>query len=555
MRVAEGLVASGIVGAEQMRGLTAQFGTGAQLRAKILSDGIADEATIAQSLAQLAGVPFIDLKQEPLDAEIIGMVPAVLCRRYRLLPVRRTRRHLLVGMLDPSDLNAIDDITTATGLSIQPAAVATDALELAFTRFLRSDGELSELKGQMLDESGVTEAELHDDLETASDDDAPVVRFVSLLISQAIDDRASDIHIEPGEKSLIVRYRIDGVLKETQRASRAIQDGVISRLKIMASVDIAERRKPQDGRISVQHNGKKVDLRLATLPTVWGEKIVMRILANSTQNLSLKDLAFSSKNQELFRQSISKPYGMVLVTGPTGSGKSTTLYTALSEIATPQVNAITVEDPVEFRLAGINQVQVNHKAGLNFHTALRSILRSDPDIVMVGEIRDEETANMSIEAALTGHMVLSTLHTNDAPSALTRFINMGCEPFLVGTAINAVVAQRLARRLCSMCKQAYHEDPQKLAALGIPVPQGMQLTFYKPGGCQECSNTGYRSRVALHEVMTMSEELEHLVTGSATGSDLREAALRGGMVTLRQDGFLKAAQGITTIEEVLRVSA
>ncbi len=553
MRIAESLVASGVVGAEQMRDLTTQFGTGAQLRARILAEG--DDATIAQSLAQLASVPFIDLKQEPLDAEVIGMIPAVLCRRYQLLPIRRTRRHLLVGMLDPSDLNAIDDITTATGLSIQPAAVATDALELAFTRFLRSDGELSELKGQMLDESGVTEAELHDDLETASDDDAPVVRFVSLLISQAIDDRASDIHIEPGEKSLIVRYRIDGVLKETQRASRAIQDGVISRLKIMAAVDIAERRKPQDGRISVQHNGKKVDLRLATLPTVWGEKIVMRILANSTQNLSLKDLAFSSKNQELFRQAISKPYGMVLVTGPTGSGKSTTLYTALSEIATPQVNAITVEDPVEFRLAGINQVQVNHKAGLNFHTALRSILRSDPDIVMVGEIRDEETANMSIEAALTGHMVLSTLHTNDAPSALTRFINMGCEPFLVGTAINAVVAQRLARRLCSICKVAYHEDPQKLAALGIPVPQGMQLTFYKPGGCQECSNTGYRSRVALHEVMNMSDELEHLVTGSATGSDLREAALRGGMVTLRQDGFLKAAQGITTIEEVLRVSA
>ncbi len=555
MRIAESLVASGVVGAEQMRGLTTQFGTGAQLRAKILAEGIADDATIAQSLAQLAAVPFIDLKQEPLDAEVIGMIPAVLCRRYQLLPIRRTRRHLLVGMLDPSDLNAIDDITTATGLSIQPAAVATDALELAFTRFLRSDGELSELKGQMLDESGVTEAELHGDLETASDDDAPVVRFVSLLISQAIDDRASDIHIEPGEKSLIVRYRIDGVLKETQQASRAIQDGVISRLKIMAAVDIAERRKPQDGRISVQHNGKKVDLRLATLPTVWGEKIVMRILANSTQNLSLKDLAFSSKNQELFRQAISKPYGMVLVTGPTGSGKSTTLYTALSEIATPQVNAITVEDPVEFRLAGINQVQVNHKAGLNFHTALRSILRSDPDIVMVGEIRDEETANMSIEAALTGHMVLSTLHTNDAPSALTRFINMGCEPFLVGTAINAVVAQRLARRLCGICKVAYHEDTQKLAALGIPVPQGMQLTFYKPGGCQECSNTGYRSRVALHEVMNMSDELEHLVTGSATGSDLREAALRGGMVTLRQDGFLKAAQGITTIEEVLRVSA
>ncbi len=555
MRIAESLVASGVVGAEQMRQLTSQFGDGAQLRAHIVAERIADDTVIAQSIAQLCGVPFIDLKQEPLEADTVAMIPPALCRRYRLLPLRRTRRHLVVGMSDPSDLIAIDDVATATGLLIQPAAVAEDALELAFARFLRSDGELSELSGQMLDESGVSESDLQDSHEESTDDDAPVVRFVSLLISQAIEDRASDIHIEPGEKHLTVRYRIDGVLKETQQASRAIQDGVTSRLKIMAAVDIAERRKPQDGRISVQHNGKKVDLRLATLPTVWGEKIVMRILANSTQKLMLKDLAFSPTNQQLFREAISRPYGMVLVTGPTGSGKSTTLYTALSEIATPQVNAITVEDPVEFRLAGINQVQVNHKAGLNFHTALRSILRSDPDIVMVGEIRDEETANMSIEAALTGHMVLSTLHTNDAPSALTRFINMGCEPFLVGTAINAVVAQRLARRLCSNCKQPYREDPQKLAALHIPVPAGVDPTFYRPGGCQECSNTGYRGRVALHEVMTMSEELEHLVTSSATGSALREAALRGGMITLRQDGFLKSAQGATTIEEVLRVSA
>lgn len=552
MKVAESLVAAGIVGAEQMRGLVAQYGSGRKLRAKVVAERLATEREIAEAVAQQSGIPFLDLTQEALTSEVVSSVPAALCRRYKLIPVRRTRRHLVVGMLDPQDLIAIDDLGSVTGYSIAPVTVSADALELAFGRFLRMDDELSELTDQMVDDSTV---ELEDPSLSDGSDDAPVVRFVSLLISQAIDDRASDIHIEPGEKMLTVRYRIDGVLQETQQASRAIQDGVISRLKIMAAVDIAERRKPQDGRISVQHNGRKVDLRLATLPTVWGEKIVMRILANSTQELTLKDLQFSSHNEQLFRDAISKPYGMVLVTGPTGSGKSTTLYTALSEIATPQVNAITVEDPVEYRLAGINQVQVNHKAGLTFHTALRSILRSDPDIVLVGEIRDQETATMSIEAALTGHVVLSTLHTNDAPSALTRFINIGCEPFLVGTAITAVVAQRLARRLCPKCKQSYTEDAHKLDALKIPFPEGVPPVFYRAVGCVECSNTGYRGRVALHEVMTMSEELEALVTNHATSTELRAAALRDGMVTLRQDGFAKAALGITTIEEVLRVSA
>ncbi|MBN9612952.1 MAG: Flp pilus assembly complex ATPase component TadA [Actinobacteria bacterium] len=542
------------MGAEQMRSLVAQFGDGRDLRARIVADRLATEPEIAQAVARQAGIPFVDLTQEPLSSEVVSMIPAMLCRRYQLIPVRMTRRNLLVGMVDPSNLIAIDDIATATGLSIAPVAIAADALELAFGRFLRTDNEMNELSGQMAEESSSHESGLEDGVDETAED-APVVRFVSLLISQAIDDRASDIHIEPGEKKLIVRYRIDGVLQETQQADRAIQNGVISRLKIMAAVDIAERRKPQDGRISVRHNGKKVDLRLATLPTVWGEKIVMRILANSTEKMTLRDLSFSKSNEQLFKEAIARPYGMVLVTGPTGSGKSTTLYTALGEIATPQVNAITVEDPVEFRLAGINQVQVNHKAGLNFHTALRSILRSDPDIVMVGEIRDQETANMSIEAALTGHMVLSTLHTNDAPSALTRFINMGCEPFLVGTAINAVVAQRLARKLCTKCREPYSEDPQKLLALKIPYDPAGQYRFYRPVGCAECSQTGYRGRVALHEVMMMTEELEHLVTEHATSSELRAAALRDGMVTLRQDGFEKAAQGVTTIEEVLRVSA
>lgn len=555
MRIADSLVSAGLVGAEQMRSLVAQYGDGDALRERLLADELVDDTAIAQATAQRFGIPYVDLRQEQLSSDVVGLVPAALCRRYRLIPVRQTRRHLLVGMIDPTDLIAIDDVATATGLSIQPVAVTPYGLDFAFGRFLRLDDELSELSTKM-DESAAPEAE---DLSAAvlagGADDTPVVRFVSLLISQAIDDHASDIHIEPGEKHLTVRYRIDGVLHETQQASRSIQDGVISRLKIMASVDISERRKPQDGRISVNHGGKTVDLRLATLPTVWGEKIVMRILSSSATGLSLRDLQFLSTNEQRFTEAITKPYGMVLVTGPTGSGKSTTLYTALRTIATPQVNAITVEDPVEFRIAGINQVQVNQQAGLTFHAALRSILRSDPDVVLVGEIRDHETANMSVEAALTGHVVLSTLHTNDAPSALTRLTNIGCEPFLVGTALNAVVAQRLARRLCTRCREPYTEDPEKLAALKMRLSPETRPNFHRPVGCPECSNTGYRGRVGLHEVMTMSEELEHQLTAQASSTELRATALREGMIGLRDDGFMKAQQGITTIEEVLRVSA
>lgn len=557
MRIAESLVTAGLVGSDQMRTLTAEFGDGKRLRAKLTSDSIVSESEIAQAVAQSSGIPYVDLTRETLNPDVVAMIPAALCRRYKLIPIRQTRRNLLVGMVDPSNLIAVDDVATATGLAIAPVAVAADGLELAFGRYLRLDGELSELSVQM-DESAAAQDNLvvTDHQLDGGSDDAPVVRFVSMLISQAIDDRASDIHIEPGEKDLTVRYRIDGVLHETQRAPRAIQDGVISRLKIMASVDISERRKPQDGRISVNHGGTKVDLRLATLPTVWGEKIVMRILSSAAAGLKLRDLRFSERNEALFREAITKPYGMVLVTGPTGSGKSTTLYTALTTVATPQVNAITVEDPVETRVPGINQVQVNHKAGLNFHTALRSILRSDPDIVLVGEIRDDETATMSIEAALTGHLVLSTLHTNDAPSALTRLINIGCEPFLVGTAVNAVVAQRLARRLCKSCREPYVEEFEKLDALKIPYDQTAGApTFYRPVGCPECSGTGYRSRLALHEVMVMSDALEQGMTSQDSSTELREIALREGMVTLRQDGFEKARLGETTIEEVLRVSA
>ncbi len=385
-------------------------------------------------------------------------------------------------MLDPTDIIAIDDVTSLTDLQVEAVVVAADALAQAFERFLRSDEELSDLSEQIGESAtSMPGHHVHRDRSRKQDADAPVVRFVNLLITQAINDRASDIHIEPGEHQLTVRFRIDGVLHEMQRADRTIQDGVISRLKIMSSIDIAERRRPQDGRLSVIHEGRQIDLRVATLPTVWGEKIVMRILDNSGQVMAMSDLRFSAINEQRFREAIARPHGMMLATGPTGSGKSTTLYTALRTVANPRINVITVEDPVEYRIAGINQVQVNNRAGLTFAAALRSILRSDPDVVLVGEIRDKETAVISIEAALTGHLVLSTLHTNDAPSALTRLTEIGTEPFLVATALSAVVAQRLARRLCLRCRAPYTRARRGARGAGLP-PRPERPAAALPGG-------------------------------------------------------------------------
>ncbi|MBD3758857.1 MAG: Flp pilus assembly complex ATPase component TadA [Microbacterium sp.] len=533
--------------------VVAEHGDGPDLRNRLVAARLVTETQVAEGIAAQTGLDFVDLAAMTLSVDVLGLVPAALCRRYNAIPIERGRRALTVGMVDPTDLIAIDDLTTATELNIRPVVVAKDALEAAFGRYLRSDEELSDLSeqiGEIAAADGLGATETIDE----SVDDAPIVRFVNLLISQAITDRASDIHIEPGERQLTVRYRIDGVLHEMQKADRAIQDGVISRLKIMASVDIAERRKPQDGRLSVHHDGRQIDLRLATLPTVWGEKIVMRILDSSAQTLSMSDLRFSMINEKRFSESITRPHGMVLVTGPTGSGKSTTLYTALNTVANPRINVITVEDPVEYRMPGINQVQVNAKAGMTFQAALRSILRSDPDVVLVGEIRDQETATISIEAALTGHLVLSTLHTNDAPSALTRLTEIGCEPFLVGTALSAVVAQRLARRLCVKCREPYTESRQLLDSVRFPHNPADPPILYRAVGCQACSGTGYRGRVALHEVMTLSEQLEQLVVAHATGTEMRAVAISEGMVSLREDGFSKVTQGITTIEEVLRVS-
>jgi type IV pilus assembly protein PilB len=521
---------------------------------ELVEEGVVSESQVASARAAQLGLPFVDLTEYPVDSSAVALVPIQVLRRYDVLPIGRDGDRLLLAMADPRDVLAIDDVRAAVRMQVRPVVAERNDLLAAIGRFVRSDGELSELTTAMVEENRSTGGDLvlaNEPIE----DDAPIVRFVNLLISQAISDHASDIHIEPAEREMNVRYRIDGVLHEMQRAPKNIQNGVISRLKIMSDIDIAERRKPQDGRMSVIHGGKQIDLRVATLPTVFGEKVVMRILDNSMTGLGMEQLRLLDRNAAAYKASYTKPYGMILVTGPTGSGKSTTLYTTLHEVARPEINVITVEDPVEYRIAGINQVQVNPKAGLTFASALRSILRSDPDVVLLGEIRDHETAQIAIEASLTGHLVLSTLHTNDAPSAVTRLIEMDIEPFLVGSALDCVVAQRLARRLCDKCKAPYQPSFDELQALRFAQPGDPQPTLYKPAGCTSCSNTGYRGRIALHEVMTVTEDIERLAVARASSAEIGRLAIEQGMSTLRQDGWAKALMGLTSIDEILRVVA
>jgi type IV pilus assembly protein PilB len=521
---------------------------------ELVDDGVVTESQVASARAAQLGLPFVDLTEYPVDRSAVALVPMQLVRRYEVLPIGRDGDRLMLAMADPRDVLALDDVRAAIRMQVRPVVAERNDLMAAIGRFVRSDGELSELTTAIVEENGST-GDLVPIAAEPSEDDAPIVRFVNLLISQAITDQASDIHIEPAERDMHVRYRIDGVLHEMQRAPKNIQNGVISRLKIMSDIDIAERRKPQDGRMSVIHGGKQIDLRVATLPTVFGEKVVMRILDNSMTGLGMEQLRLLDRNAAVYKASYTKPYGMILVTGPTGSGKSTTLYTTLHEVARPEINVITVEDPVEYRIAGINQVQVNPKAGLTFASALRSILRSDPDVVLLGEIRDHETAQIAIEASLTGHLVLSTLHTNDAPSAVTRLIEMDIEPFLVGSALDCIVAQRLARRLCDRCKIAYEPTYEELESTRFAKPGDPQPTLFKPAGCTSCSNTGYRGRIALHEVMPVTEDIERLAVARASSAEIGRLAIEQGMSTLRQDGWQKALMGLTSIEEILRVVA
>ena len=516
---------------------------------QLLASGKISPLQLVAARAKKMQIPSVDFSEFTIEASALRAVPADLCKRHQVIPLKIEQDELYVAMVHPGDVIALDDLRSASGLQIKPVLAEPLDLRSAFSKYFRFDDQLSELS------TAVQSTQLSQDIneEEQAANDAPIVRFVNLLISQAISDRASDIHIEPGEKHLRVRYRIDGVLHEMHRESKGIQSGVISRIKIMSDIDIAERRKPQDGRMSFGVGSESRDLRVATLPTVWGEKIVLRILDDGSISHSVDNLGFMPSNLEIFNRALTRTNGMILVTGPTGSGKSTTLYATLSAISHAGVNIITVEDPVEYRMPDINQIQVNTRAGLSFASALRSILRADPDIVLVGEIRDRETAQIALEASLTGHMVLSTLHTNDAPSSLTRMVELGVEPYLVASSVTAVIAQRLARRLCGKCKVATVIDESTLSALSQDTESFTEAKFYKPVGCISCSNTGYRGRLAIHEIMLVTEEIQKLTMANASSAEISSMAEQQGLTRLLDDGLLKASEGLTSVEEILRV--
>ena len=519
--------------------------------------GVISDDEITEFLSAQYRVQSIDLSNYEIDPDVMKLISHEVCTRHKVVPVSRAGSALIVAMVDPSNLHAIDDIKFLTGYNVEPV-VASEAAILAKLEQGNAAPEISYddimdgFDEEDIDFTGSEEDVNIMDLERASGD-APVVRLCNAILLNAIKKGASDIHIEPYEKSLRVRYRIDGVLSEEMRPPLKMKNAISSRIKIMSSLDIAERRLPQDGRIKLKMGkGREMDFRVSVLPTLFGEKIVMRLLDKSNLQLDMTKLGFDPEPLKDFKDNIHRPYGMVLVTGPTGSGKTTTLYSALAELNTIDTNISTAEDPVEFNLAGINQVNMHDDIGLNFAASLRSFLRQDPDIIMVGEIRDFETAEIAIKAALTGHMVLSTLHTNDAPSTVTRLLNMGVEPFLVTASVNLVVAQRLARRICSDCKQPTTYTDQAMLDVGFKQAELRELKCMKGTGCATCGDTGYKGRVALYEVMPFRDQLKELVLQGCSTAELKQEMIRIGIVSLRMAGLAKVRAGMTTIEEVLR---
>jgi type IV pilus assembly protein PilB len=533
--------------------LSRQKQTRKRLGQLLIDDGVLTALDLAKALAAKFGVSFLDLSDTQLEPAAAGYIDEKLARRYGAAPIRFLDDNtLLVAMVDPQNLLVLQDLEIITGFAIQPAIASEEDIYGAIATIYRDRPDV--------DESAVEDAAFEEatgglgDIREATDE-APIIKLVNSVIAQSVDDGASDIHFEPQAKELMIRFRVDGVLHEIMSIPRRMQAGVISRLKIMAELDIAERRVPQDGRIGLMVGGKPIDMRVATLPTVYGEKIVMRLLDKSNVMLDLEDLGFSEKALKRFQKSFTKPYGAILVTGPTGSGKSTTLYAALNILNSPEKNVITVEDPVEYRLTGINQVQVNVRAGMTFSAALRSILRCDPDIVMVGEIRDRETAQIAVESALTGHLVLSTLHTNDAPGALSRLTEMGIEPFLTSSAVDCVLAQRLARRLCTQCREPYTATKEMLRKNDFPleVCDRDDVVLYRAKGCSRCNTTGYKGRLGLYEVMIVSEAIRRLTVERKSADEISRVATAEGMKSLREDGIDKVLLGMTSVEEIARV--
>jgi type IV pilus assembly protein PilB len=583
VRIGELLLKEKRITAEQLQqALNHQKANGGKLGFNLVKLGFVKDEEITALLSRQYGVPSINLAQFDLDPSIIKLIPADTAQKYQIVPLSRAGATLTIAMTDPTNVFAMDDIKFMTGYNVEPVVASESAVMEAIQRYYPASSAPKErgpsreqptgpsalemaTKGleelQQLADSG--EVEVLEELQEISaealakqGEEAPVVRLVNVVLMSAIQKGASDIHVEPYEKELRVRYRVDGILYNIMNPPMKFREAIASRIKIMAKLDISEKRLPQDGRIKIRFNenglAKEIDFRVSCLPTLFGEKIVMRLLDKEKLMLDMTKLGFESESLAKFEAAIQRPWGMVLVTGPTGSGKTNTLYSSIARINTPETNIMTAEDPVEFNLSGINQVQVKDQIGLNFAAALRSFLRQDPNIILVGEIRDFETAEIAVKAALTGHLVLSTLHTNDAPSTVNRLMNMGIEPFLVASSVHLICAQRLVRRVCDHCKEPHPLAPAALLQAGFSQDDAGTVTPLKGAGCDRCNRTGYKGRVGLYEVMEITEELRELILVGASGLELRRKAVDEGMITLRSSGLRKVKAGVTTIEEVVR---
>jgi len=559
-KIGELLLQEGLIDLEQLnKALEEQQHTGERIGTVLIKLGFITEEVLVEFIARQFNLPQVNIAKLTVSRDTIGLIPPDIAQRYQAVPFGLIGNTLNVAMADPGNLFVIDDMRFLTRRNIQVHVASEFSIKSTLSRFYASDEDFEDVLGMLKDEVDVDLVDTTEEMDLSFLEDAaeqaPVVKLVNLILMDAIRKQASDIHIEPYEKVMRVRLRIDGVLYEIMRPPLALKNAVISRLKIMSRLDIAERRMPQDGRIKLKAKGREMDFRVSVLPTLFGEKVVLRLLDKSGLQLDMTRLGFEELQYRQFREAIYLPFGMVLVTGPTGSGKTTTLYSALSELNKTSHNISTCEDPVEYNLTGINQVQIHDAIGLNFAAALRSFLRQDPDIIMVGEIRDFETAEIAVKAALTGHLVLSTLHTNDAPSTINRLLNMGVESFLVSSAVNLVLAQRLVRRVCTECRQEEDVSLETLLDLGVLDDELGTFICYKGKGCPVCNDTGYRGRVALYEVMPMHEQIRELVLMGASAAEIKKESIRLGMITLRRSGINKLKAGITSVEEVIRSSA
>ncbi|HEY2805411.1 MAG TPA: type IV-A pilus assembly ATPase PilB [Gemmatimonadales bacterium] len=560
-RLGDLLIKEGLISKDQLdKALQEQRANGTRLGYNLVKLGFVQETEITKMLARQYRMPAVDLARFEVDPKIVKMIPSDIALKHLVLPLKREGRTLTVAMADPTNMGVIDDLKFITRYDIFPVIAGEYTLRTALEKnYEASDQQLDKLIEEMdaegLEELEVVKEEEEEQAPTAVADDAPVVKLINAILTDAVKRGASDIHIEPFEHEIRVRYRVDGELSEVMKPPLKLKAALTSRIKIMSSLNIAERRVPQDGRIKLKMGKRVIDYRVSTCPVLFGEKIVMRILDKGNLTLDLSKFGFEPKAEQDLMKAILNPYGMVLVTGPTGSGKTTTLYSALSRVNTMEVNIMTAEDPVEYNLMGINQVLVRNEIGMTFAAALKAFLRQDPNIIMVGEIRDIETGGIAIKAALTGHLVLSTLHTNDAPSTITRMIDMGIEPFNVSSAVNLIVAQRLVRRICSSCKAEHQYTDDELKALGTMRKDWEGVTFFKGKGCDVCSGSGYKGRAGLYEVMALSPELRRQILKGASTAEISEQAVSEGMLTLRMDGIVKIRKGVTTLEEVVKETA